>query len=103
MTTGTEPSELERVKKELETEHDMYLRSLADFDNYRRRVERDREGATRRGKRDLLLSMVDLLDGFERALPHMSGAPAPALEGIMAIYRQLLNSLEAQGVTPFDT
>jgi molecular chaperone GrpE len=103
MTTGTEPSELERLKKELDHEHDMHLRSLADFDNYRRRVERDREASTRRGKRDLLLSMIDLLDGFERALPHMSGAPAPALEGIMAIHRQLLNSLEAQGVTPFET
>ena len=34
MTTGTEPSELERLKRELDNEHQMYLRSLADFDNY---------------------------------------------------------------------
>ena len=41
-TTGDEPSEIERLKEELRREHDMYLRALADFDNYRRRVERER-------------------------------------------------------------
>src|SRR5258708_29326403 len=101
MTTGTEPSELERMKKELDHEHDMYLRSLADFDNYRRRVERDRENASRRDKRAVLLAILDLLDGFDRALPHVSDAPAPALERIMAIHRHLLNLLETQGVPPF--
>jgi molecular chaperone GrpE (heat shock protein) len=40
--TGAEPSEVERLKKEVRREHEMYLRALADFDNYRRRVERER-------------------------------------------------------------
>ncbi|SRR5258706_13997749 len=101
MTTGTEPSEVERLKNELNHEHDMYLRALADFDNYRRRVERDRVSAARRSQRDILLSLVELLDGFDRALLHMNDVPAPALEGIQAIHRQLMGLLEAQGVTPF--
>ncbi len=101
MTTGTEPSEVERLKSELNHEHDMYLRALADFDNYRRRVERDRVSAARRSQRDILLSLVELLDGFDRALLHMNDVPAPALEGIQAIHRQLMGLLEAQGVTPF--
>ncbi len=101
MTTGTEPSEVERLKNELNHEHDMYLRALADFDNYRRRVERDRVSAARRSQRDILLSLVELLDGFDRALLHMNDVPAPALEGIQAIHRQLMGLLEAQGVSPF--
>jgi molecular chaperone GrpE (heat shock protein) len=43
-TVTVEP-DTERLKADLRREHDMYLRALADFDNYRRRVERDRTKA----------------------------------------------------------
>ena len=43
--------EVERLKEDLRREHDVYLRALADFDNYRRRVERERASAARSGKR----------------------------------------------------
>lgn len=53
---ASEPSEeVERLKEELRHEHDMYLRALADFENYRRRVERDRSTEARSGKRDIIL------------------------------------------------
>jgi len=87
MTTGTEPSELERLKQELDNEHQMYLRSLADFDNYRRRVERDRASAAIESKRGIILSLIDLLDSFDRALPHLTDAASS--EGVRAIRRQL--------------
>jgi molecular chaperone GrpE len=79
----------------------MYLRALADFDNYRRRVERERAGAARAGKRELLLSLLDVLDGFDRALAQISGTDKSVSEGLQAIHRQLLGLLEAHGVTPF--
>ena len=101
MTTGTEPSELERLKQELDHEHQMHLRALADFDNYRRRVERDRASAALQSKRGILLSLLELLNGFDRALPHLTDAPSS--EGVRAIHRQLTGLLDAQGVTPFDT
>jgi molecular chaperone GrpE len=101
MTTGTEPSELERLKQELDNEHQMYLRSLADFDNYRRRVERDRASAAIESKRGIILSLIDLLDSFDRALPHLTDAASS--EGVRAIYRQLTGLLGAHGVTPFET
>ena len=101
MTTGTEPSELERLKQELDQEHQMHLRALADFDNYRRRVERDRAGAAQQSKRDIVLSLIELLDSFDRALPHLTDVPSS--EGIRAIHRQLMSLLDAQGVTSFDT
>jgi molecular chaperone GrpE len=66
---------------------EMYLSALADFDNYRRRVQS--------GKR---LSL--LLDWFRPRFPAYERRPASALTGVPAIYRTLL---EPQGVTPFDS
>ncbi|HEV8711644.1 MAG TPA: nucleotide exchange factor GrpE [Candidatus Binatia bacterium] len=50
-TASAERAEIERLKGELSQEHDLYLRALADFENYRRRVERERETAAKRAKR----------------------------------------------------
>jgi molecular chaperone GrpE len=95
-----EPSEIERLKEELRREHEMYLRALADFDNYRRRVERERSTAARSGKREVLLPLLDILDGFDRALTHMGDAPSSVSEGLQALRRKLLGLLEAQGISP---
>ena len=73
-TPGEEPSEIARLQEELRREHDMYLRALADFENYRRRVERDRSTAARSGKRDVILPLLDVLDGFDRASLHFKAS-----------------------------
>jgi molecular chaperone GrpE len=101
MATETETAEVERLRGELAREHDMYLRALADFDNFRRRVDRDRATTARREKRELLLSMLELLDGFDLAVEHLEGTPASIAEGFRALHRQLSGMLEAQGVKPF--
>ena len=100
---GDEASEIERLRDELRREHDMYLRALADFDNYRRRVERDRSTAARSGKREILLPLLDVLDGFDRALSHLGDRSSSVAEGLLALHRKLLGVLEAQGVTPLET
>jgi molecular chaperone GrpE len=100
---GDEPSEIERLKEELRREHDMYLRALADYDNYRRRVERERATAARSGKRDIILQLLEVLDGFDRALQHVDDAPSSVSEGLQLLHRKLLGLLEAQGVTPLQS
>jgi molecular chaperone GrpE len=75
-TDAEAAAEVDRLKAELQREHDALLRSLAGFDNYRRRVERDRVSEARSGKRDIILRLLDVLDGFDLALAHMDGAPA---------------------------
>src|SRR4030095_14903395 len=95
--TGDAPSEIERLKEEVRREHDMYLRGLADYDNYRRRIERERATAARSGKRDLILQLLEVLDGFDRALLHVGNAPASVSEGLQLLQRKLLSVLEAQG------
>jgi molecular chaperone GrpE len=102
-TADDEPSEIARLQEELRREHDMYLRALADFENYRRRVERDRSTAARSGKRDIMLPLLDVVDGFDRALSHIGDEPSPVTQGLQALHRKLLALLEAQGVTPFQS
>jgi molecular chaperone GrpE len=92
-----------RLKEELRREHEIYLRNLADFDNYRRRIDRERASVAQAGKREMVLSLLDVLDDFERALEHMDEAPASISAGLSAIYQRLAGLLEAQGVTPFES
>jgi molecular chaperone GrpE len=93
--------ELARLKADLRREHDMYLRALADFDNYRGRVERERAKAADGGKREVILPLLDVLDGFDRALAHTTEVPAGIQEGFQAIHRSLLDLLQTHRVTPF--
>jgi len=92
-----------RLKEELRREHEIYLRNLADFDNYRRRVERERASVAQAGKREMVLLLLDVLDDFERALEHIDEAPDSVSAGLVAIHRRLAGLLEAQGVTPFES
>jgi molecular chaperone GrpE len=98
--SGDESAEVTRLKEELRREHDMYLRALADFDNYRRRVERERSTADRSGKREVLRSLLDVLDNFDRAFSHIGDAPSSVSQGVQLLQRQILALLEAQGVLP---
>jgi molecular chaperone GrpE len=93
-------AELDRLNAELRREHDMYLRALADFDNYRARVERERTHAANSGKRELILPLLDVVDGFDRALAHATEAPKGVLDGLQAIRKNLLDLLQSHGVTP---
>lgn len=106
--TKAEPTETERLKAEnaqlredLSREHEVYLRNAADFDNYRKRVERDRVQETQAGKRALILALLDVMDDFERALAHASQEPQPVVDGLRASYRRLAALLAAEGVTTF--
>jgi molecular chaperone GrpE len=96
-------AENSRLKEELRREHEIHLRNLADFENYRRRVDRERASVAQTGKREMVLSLLDVLDDFERALEHMDEAPASVSAGVSAIYQRLAGLLESQGVIPFES
>jgi len=100
---SSEQPELAGLRAELEQEHDRYLRARADFENYRRRVERDRDVAARQAKRELLLALVDLADSFDRALVHIDESPDSVAAGLHGMQRRLTSLLEAEGVKPFES
>jgi molecular chaperone GrpE len=93
----------EQFQEELRREHDRYLRALADFDNYRRRVERDRERTAQTGKRELVVPLLEILDDFERALDHLDPEAKGIAAGLQAIHRRLLALLERHGIKPFES
>ena len=94
---------VEELRGELQQEHERYLRTRADFENYRRRVERDRHVAARQAKRELLKALVELADGFDRALAHIDDSPGSVAAGLNGMQRRLTSLLEAEGVKPFDS
>ncbi len=61
---------------------------LADFDNYRRRVEKDVAGAVERGKRSLILAFLEVVDSFDRALLQVGNAAEPLVEGLEAVHQK---------------
>lgn len=95
--------EVERLRDEFAAERENGLRTLADFDNYRRRVRRERADAEQAGKRDILLALLDVMDDFDRALAHVGEAPGAVADGLRLIHQRLSRVLESNGVTPFQS
>jgi molecular chaperone GrpE len=96
-------AEIKTIRDELERERELRMRALADFDNYRKRVERDRGAAERSGKRDVILALLDVMDDLDRALEHVDQSPDAVVEGLRAIHKRFADSLKAQGVTPIES
>jgi molecular chaperone GrpE len=96
-------AEIKNILEELNRERELRLRALADFDNYRKRVERERETAERSGKRAILLAILDVMDDFDRAIEHVEQSPGAVVEGLRAIHKRLAAALKAHGVTPIES
>jgi len=96
-------AEVEKRTREATEAQDRYLRLLAEFDNYRKRVTREREDQRRQAQTDLLLEILPALDNFDRALqaPPASGADAGLRAGVELIHRDFLAALERLGVRSF--
>ncbi len=101
---------LQTEKDELAAKYSAAVRQLADLDNARKRIERERREDSARAVAHVIEPMLPVLDGFERALAaHSDPAYEDYRKGFELIYRQLLEALgkfgleriEAQG-RPFD-
>jgi molecular chaperone GrpE len=80
-----------------------YLRTLADFDNYRKRVGREREDWRRQAQEQVFREILPVLDNFDRALaaPPTPGTDPAFRQGMELIHRSFLAVLERLGVRPF--
>jgi molecular chaperone GrpE len=95
--------EIERLREDLSAERDRHLRTLADFKNYRRRIEREGSKIAEEGKRAIILPLLDVIDDLEKAMQCTSGAEPPIVKGLRIIHKKLLALLETHGVLPFET
>jgi len=94
--------ENKRLREALVEAQDRNLRLLADFDTFRRRTAGERESAQRSGKRDMLLTLLPVLDTLERALATGS-TDQHFYEGVAATFRLFTNALLEAGAEPFDS
>jgi molecular chaperone GrpE len=86
------------LKAELEHVREMYLRKLAEFDNFRKRVDRERGEDRRAGAEDFVKDLLPVLDNFERALEHADGDSGAFQQGVEMIAKQLRDTLGRRGV-----
>ncbi len=95
--------ESERLRLELADLREMYLRKLAEFDNFRKRTEREREEFARTAGEGVVRELVPVLDNFERALQHGADDGSQAFrQGVEMIARQLWDVLQRQGLEVID-
>ncbi|OIO13740.1 MAG: nucleotide exchange factor GrpE [Ignavibacteria bacterium CG1_02_37_35] len=96
-------TEIQGLQEELINERDRNLRTLADFRNYRRRMERDIAKLAEESKRGMMLRLLEIIDDMEKALEYANDAEQPFVNGVRIIHKKILGVLEAQGVFAFES
>lgn len=91
---------LDELRREKDTLQDRLLRTAADFDNYRKRMERERRELSDHIRADVLKDVLPIVDNFERALQAAGTETESFGKGVELIYRQMLDFLKKRGVTP---
>ena len=79
----------------------MLQRQMAEFENYRKRTEKEKASMYDMGTRDTVEKLLPVIDNFERGLAG-SAEDDPFAEGMKMIYRQMMTMLTDLGVTPID-
>lgn len=102
-TTESSPSGLDIVKRERDDYYDRLLRKTAEFDNYRKRVERERRAYAEGAVSDLLQELLLVVDDFDRALTVDADENAASYrKGVELIHTKLHDLLRKQGVRPIE-
>jgi molecular chaperone GrpE len=96
-------NEAERLRADLAAFQERHLRLQAEFENYRKRQQRDREELNRKAKERVLAELPGIVDNLERALRHAGAAgaaPGTLAEGVELVCRQLQEVLTRFGAEP---
>jgi molecular chaperone GrpE len=107
-TVDLEIGELEEALAAKEAESkanwDKFVRERADLENYRKRVQKEKEDILKYGNESLVLEILPVIDNMERALVHAAEEPHVAvMEGIRLTHTMLLSALKKFGVTTIET
>lgn len=97
-TVETSPEE--KLQEELAQQKDKFMRLFAEFENYKKRTSKERVELFKTASQDVMVSMLPVLDDFERALTHIEDdKEAEELrKGVLLIYQKLLTTLEQKGL-----
>jgi molecular chaperone GrpE len=105
VAVAQEVDPLEKAQAEIADLKDKYLRSVAEFDNYRKRTLKERTELILNGGEKVISTLLPVLDDMERALQNGEKTDDPAVlrEGMELIYNKLVKVLEGHGVSKIDT
>ncbi|MBQ6264191.1 MAG: nucleotide exchange factor GrpE [Clostridia bacterium] len=91
----------EQLEKQLEEQKDLYLRLRAEYDNFRKRSQKEKEDVHTTARADVIKNILPVLDNFERAAGNSEASFEDYRKGMEMIYTQFLEILEKTGVESF--
>ncbi len=102
---GSEAIEEQPETDELEELRNKYLRLVAEFDNYRKRVARERVELMQTAEKDVIVSLLDILDDTDRATEQMEKTEDIGVvrEGALLIFNKLRKTLKSKGVKEMES
>lgn len=100
-----EENEIEKIEDELKEQKDKYLRLMAEFDNFRRRTAKERLELIQTAGKDVIVSLLDVLDDCDRAEKQLQTTDDIALqkEGIQLVFNKLRTTLQNKGVKAMES
>ncbi len=98
------PAEVEALQRERDDYYDRLLRKTAEFENYRKRIDRERQQVTESAAADLIVELLPLVDDLERALKADVGTEGADAyrRGVELIQTKLMELLRKRGVRPIE-
>ncbi|MEI6151436.1 MAG: nucleotide exchange factor GrpE [Chitinophagia bacterium] len=98
-------SELDQLKLDFADQKDKYLRLMAEFENFRRRTAKERLDLIQTAGKDVIVSMLEVMDDCDRAEKQLNSADDIALqkEGIQLVFNKVRSTLQSKGVTAMES
>ena len=94
----------DKKDEKIEELTDRVARQMAEFDNFRKRTEREKSQMYEVGAKDIIEKILPIVDSFERGLAAVAEDQKadPFVDGMDKVYKQLITTLESAGVTPIE-
>lgn len=105
-TKTEEPKEVDpltEVQQKLDSLTDQYLRTVAEFENYKKRTRKEKAELIENGGERSISAILPIIDDFERALDDKTEDPKAIKEGMELIFKKFMKSLKGLGVKKIDT
>lgn len=98
-------SELDQLKADFADQKDKYLRLMAEFENFRRRTAKERLDLIQTAGKDVIVSMLEVMDDCDRAEKQLNSADDIAVqkEGIQLVFNKVRSTLQSKGVTAMES
>ena len=96
-STFKKPQSLKALKESVKVEQDKYVRLFAEFENYKRRTSKERLELYKTAGKEVLTSLVPVLEDFKRAL-NQENSDSVTNEGVKLIYNKFNETLKSQGL-----